>query len=119
MKSRFVFAAFAIIVALAPVQSAHATLNRIYEKTAQSGKPTRLFSFFNCGRHVIAIARGAFVEHGTIEYKDATQKRCGNADEPVVEVWYTSNPGFVGVDVVTMPMGATQFFITHVAVGPQ
>ena len=37
--------------------------------------------------------------------KDVQINQCGNANEPAKEVWYTSAPGFKGVDTVRFPMG--------------
>ena len=85
--------------------------SRNEEREAQSGKPTRIFNFFDCTSH-IPWQGTAFVDHGTVTYKDVTQKRCGNPSEPAREVWYTSPPGFTGVDTVTFPFsgGASTIF---------
>ena len=45
------------------------------------------------------------VEHGTVTLKDVQVNQCGNPNEPAKEVWYTSAPGFKGVDIVKFPMG--------------
>jgi hypothetical protein len=68
---------------------------------AKSGTPKLIQVYFDCKNHLRFGDTGRFVEHGTITIKDAVQQRCGNANEPVKEIWYTSEPGFVGVDSVT------------------
>jgi hypothetical protein len=72
---------------------------------AKSGEPTRIRVFFDCRLHAPFWLNGAFVEHGSIVFKEATLRACGNANEPVRELWYTSNPGFKGVDKVVLPAG--------------
>jgi hypothetical protein len=79
---------------------------------AKSGEPTRVRTFFDCIRHSPGGGGGAFAEHGTVNVKFVTQKRCGNANEPTNEVWYTSPAGFKGTDTVTIPIsGATRVSI--------
>jgi hypothetical protein len=65
--------------------------------TAQSGKPTRIWSFWNCTPEGGLSASGA-ATNGTITTRNATQNRCGNPRHPVVEMIYTSRPGFKGTD---------------------
>ena len=79
------------------------TLAGEYSKHAKSGEATRIWSFYSCTTHAPSSPSGAFVEHGSVVYKDATIDRCGNANEPAREVWYTSNAGFKGLDKVTIP----------------
>jgi hypothetical protein len=82
---------------------------RIRHKLSEGGafgEPTRIFTFLNCMFHKPWYGT-AFVEHGSIAYKEVTQRRCGNADEPARDVWYTSPPGYKGTDTVTFPFGSS------------
>jgi hypothetical protein len=75
--------------------------------SAISGQPTHIWNFFNCRTHFPMGTTGSFVEHGTVTVKElSTQNRCGNANEPAREVWYTSPPGFKGIDTITFPAGS-------------
>jgi hypothetical protein len=74
-----------------------------YNSHAQSGEARRIWMFYGCRHH--APSAPAFVDHGSVTYKDGVQNRCGNANEPVWEAWYTSAPGFKGLDKVTIPWG--------------
>jgi hypothetical protein len=99
MSSRAALGAIAIAAMLGLTQSACA-IGQDYKKEVLSGKPTRLLTFLNCTSHTPYYGT-AFVDHGVLAYKATTQRRCGNASEPVREVWYTSPPGYKGTDTVT------------------
>jgi hypothetical protein len=90
-----------------------AAASRDEQHEASSGKPTRIFSFFSCTNHH-PYQGAAFVEHGTVTYKDVVGNRCGSVAEPAREVWYTSPPGFTGEDTVTFPFsgGSTIIHVT-------
>lgn len=76
-----------------------------YSSHATSGEGKRIWMFYDCRHHAPSAPNGAFVDHGSVTYKDGVHDRCGNANEPVWEVWYTSTPGFKGSDKVTIPRG--------------
>jgi hypothetical protein len=99
VKSRFTLSFLAVGLTCVSPQSAQA---RQVQKEAQSGKSTLLYTFFNCTSHRPS-QQTAFVAHGMLTYRELTQNRCANADEPARQVWYTSNAGFVGADTVTFP----------------
>ena len=100
------FTLFAIGIAIFAVQptTAYARESQ-FQAHAKSGEPTRIRTFYNCKRHLPGGGGGAFVEHGTVTVKYVIQNRCGNANEPTNEIWYTSTPGFKGLDTVTLPLG--------------
>ena len=102
-RLRLVFAAVTIGVMLAAVQSAAGIREKTVE--ARPGNPTLIFTFWRCGAGGASVPyQGtAFVEHGTLTYKDVTNSRCGSPNWQTREVWYTSSPGFKGVDTVTFP----------------
>jgi phosphate/sulfate permease len=115
MKSRIVSCAFVVAVAIGALSAAQAFGDRVGSKNAKSGEATRIWMFFNCNSHAPFSGTG-FVEHGTLSFKDAVSNKCGNASEPVREVWYTSNPGFTGADTVTIPTGSKGSVVISVAV---
>ena len=76
-----------------------------YSSHAKSGETKRIWMFYDCRHHAPSAPNGAFVDHGKVTFKEGVQNRCGNDNEPVWEVWYTSVPGFNGSDKVTIPWG--------------
>jgi hypothetical protein len=99
--SKMFLAVFGMAAALAPLYSTQAFANT-HRIAARSGKTVRITTFIDCTNHR-PWQGTAFVDHGTVTYKEGTQSICGNPIEPVREVFYTSNPGFTGVDTVTFP----------------
>ncbi|MGO8797599.1 MAG: hypothetical protein ACLQE9_05000 [Roseiarcus sp.] len=110
MKAKFVVSALATAVLIATLQPGAAAAYHYYvERTAAAGAPTHVWTFYNCinciGRKRWPFSGSAFVEHGTVEFKDSVKNRCGLANLPTREVWYTSAPGFSGLDKLTFPRG--------------
>ena len=65
---------------------------------ARSGQPIPVLVYFSCGpRGQFAGASGA-AQHGSVTMRYATGNRCGNPNHPVVQLIYTSRPGFRGQD---------------------
>ena len=65
---------------------------------AQSGRPHILGVYFDCtGRRGLPSPSGT-AYNGTITTRVATGNRCGNPQQPVVQMIYTSRPGFRGRD---------------------
>jgi hypothetical protein len=91
----------ALALGLGFPQSAYPDGVRTEYFTVASGKPALLISFYDCRLHN-PWQGTAFVDHGTVSYKETTEKRCGG-DEPVRQVWYTSPPGYKGEDAVIFP----------------
>ncbi len=92
-----------LVAALFLGQAAQATM-REYHKTAKSGQPTLIGHLYDCNSHVPVGNAGAF-EHGAVNLKDVQIDQCGNHNEPAKEIWYTSTPGFKGVDKVQFMWG--------------
>jgi hypothetical protein len=83
---------------------------RVLNKYAKSGQPTLIYTFWSCSDTPPGGANGSFVEHGTVTTRDVILHKCGDVfesapgmDVPGREIWYTSNPGFTGLDTVTIP----------------
>jgi hypothetical protein len=75
----------------------------VFENHARSGVPTRVRTFYDCQHHSPGGSGAGTAEHGTVASKFVVQNKCGNLNEPTNEYWYTSNPGFKGLDTVTIP----------------
>ena len=75
---------------------------RVSNAAVDSGVPTRIWRFYNCHNH-IPSERTAFVDHGRLDYRQSATDRCGNANEPVREIWYTSPAGYHGADSIVFP----------------
>lgn len=107
MRSKSALAALSVAALFATVQFATAAAYRTYvERTVAAGVSTHIWTFASCtGRIRYPFSRTAFVEHGTVAFKELTGSRCGLANVITREVWYTPAPGFVGVDRLTFPRG--------------
>ena len=57
-----------------------------YSSHAKPGEATRIWMFYDCRHHTPSAPSGAFVDHGSVSYKDGVHDRCGNVSEPVWEV---------------------------------
>ena len=79
-----------------------------YDVHSKSGQASRIWIFYDCKRHNPTGANAGIADHGTVQLKDVVQNECGNPNEPTREVWYTSAPGFKGVDRVVLPRGSQQ-----------
>jgi len=88
---------------------------RIQDLYVNAGRPTLVWTYWNCGDKPLGGTRGAFLHNGTIVMRDVTVSRCGDEfagapakQVPGREVWYTPNPGFItGYDIVEMGGGPT------------
>ncbi len=92
-----------LVAALFVGQAAQATMME-FHKTAKSGQPTLIGHIFDCKSHSPVGNAGA-LEHGAVTLKDVQMNQCGNPNEPAKEIWYTSTPGFKGVDTVQFRWG--------------
>jgi hypothetical protein len=102
-----------IVVAVCAASPALAT-RRIKDLYVAAGRPTLVWTYWNCVDMPLGGARGAFVHNGTISMREVTVQRCGDEfagapmrDVPGREVWYTPNPGFRGLDTMEMGGGPT------------
>jgi hypothetical protein len=107
MNAKLVLGALATVAVLAPVGAATAAAYRTYvERSAASDVPTHIWTFSNCiGRQHYPFSGTAFAEHGTVTFKEAVKNRCGDPNAIAREVWYRSDAGFAGIDIVTFPRG--------------
>jgi hypothetical protein len=65
---------------------------------AQSGRPLILGAYFNCTSRGGLPSPSGTAYNGTITTRVTTGNRCGNPYQPVVQMIYTSRPGFRGQD---------------------
>src|SRR5271165_4469433 len=82
---------------------------------SKSGKPVLVGAFVDCRNHV-PYSGTAFVQHGTVTMKSLTINRCGNPKEPTNAYWYTSEPGFKGLDEGNFSYTSGSAIIVHVTV---
>ena len=82
---------------------------------AKSGVPVILGAFFDCEYH-FPYQGTAFVQHGTVMYKDITINECGYPKEPARVIIYVSDPGYKGPDEVNFPLGSGTAFVAHLTV---
>jgi hypothetical protein len=96
-----------LVAALAALQTSPAWAYRTYVvRSAASGVPTHIWTFYNCvGRVHYPFSGTPFAEHGAVAFREVAKTRCGVADLPTREVWYTSIAGFAGVDRLVFPRG--------------
>jgi hypothetical protein len=86
-----------------------------WHRHAKSGQPADIGFFWDCKTH-IPLDFTSFIEHGTISFRDSFKNRCGNAQEPVKEIYYTSTPGFKGNDTAIFPNGQRYRSIFYIVV---
>ena len=67
---------------------------------AQSRRPTILGVYFNCTPRGGLPSPSGTALNGTITTRQAVGSRCGNPNQPVVQIIYTSRPGFRGQDEI-------------------
>src|SRR5271157_723700 len=50
----------------------------LFTAHARSGQPSRIWNFYDCTTHSpVSEVAGAFVEHGSVSFKDTVGNRCG------------------------------------------
>jgi hypothetical protein len=73
-----------------------------YSVAVSDSRPTLIGRFNDsCQHHAPPMLSGT-AEHGVVTTKEGVRRACGNSAEPVTEVWYRPEPGFHGVDHVTL-----------------
>src|SRR3954470_13498601 len=87
------------ILALSASASVESAMAQMQPRTTRSGQPVRVYSFWDCTRGNTPQASGS-AAHGTVATREATQNRCGNPKQPVIELYYTPQAGFKGEDEV-------------------
>jgi hypothetical protein len=97
-------------------KAAQYAVPRVVEKETKSGAPVLLGLFVDCKTHV-PYQGSAFAQHGQVIARDVSVRQCGSPKEPARAYWYTSNPGYKGVDEVVFSSGSAGSFLTaHVTV---
>jgi hypothetical protein len=93
----YVFASATVIVLLGLAGISPASAQQPV-RFAQSGRPLILGVYFNCGPRGGLPSPSGTAYNGAIMTRVATGNRCGNPHQPVVQMIYTSRPGFRGRD---------------------
>ena len=104
-----------LVSACGGAQSAQYVIPIVRDVEAKSGAPVLIARFFDCRNHV-PYEGTAFVQHGKVTMKRLTINQCGNPKEPANAYWYTSDPGFKGVDEVNFSDVSGSALIVHVTV---
>ncbi len=82
---------------------------------ARTGAPVLIGRFVDCKAHV-PYEGTAFVQHGKVTMKRVTIKQCGNQNEPATAYWYTSDPGYKGIDEANFSYVSGSALIVHITV---
>ena len=103
----FTIAAIAMVAAISDASAALST-----SQTVNSGQKTGLVAFWNCDSHVPPIVQVDTPMHGTATVVMMTGDYCEHSGEPMEAVFYQSNPGFRGMDEVTVygPYGEVEAY---------
>ena len=115
--SRIIGSAIVLVAASLVIPPAEAGMME-FHKTAKSGQPTLIGRLWSCKTHVPPAGSQSGPQHGSVTLKDGQYNQCGNPNEPVKEVWYTSASGFKGEDSVQYLWGyrGVNGIMYHVAV---
>jgi hypothetical protein len=82
---------------------------------ARTGAPVLIGRFVDCKAHV-PYEGTAFVQHGKVTMKRVTINQCGNQNEPATAYWYTSDPGYKGIDEANFSYVSGSALIVHITV---
>ena len=82
---------------------------------ARTGVPVLIGRFVDCKAHV-PYEGTAFVQHGKVALKRVTINQCGNPNEPATAYWYTSDPGYKGIDEANFSYVSGSALIVHITV---
>jgi hypothetical protein len=95
MKYGLGLAGLALLVAHPAAAQSYAT---------SAGKRVKVYVSFDCVKHRPRLVSYT-ANNGSLETVSSTADKCGNASEPVVELWYTPKAGFRGTDEVFITGG--------------
>jgi hypothetical protein len=73
-----------------------------YSVSVPAGQSTLIGAFNDACQHHIPPMLSGTADHGVVTTKEGVRRSCGNAAEPVTEVWYRPAANFRGVDHVML-----------------
>jgi hypothetical protein len=106
------------LIATAGCDAAHSAqyiVPQVRHVEAKTGAPVLIGRFVDCRTHAPYEGR-AFVQHGKVTMKRTTMNQCGNPNEPATAYWYTSDPGFKGVDEANFSLVSGSALVVHITV---
>jgi hypothetical protein len=106
---------FLAIVACDAAESAQYAIPRVRDVETKTGAPVLIFTFIDCKAHA-PFEGTAFVQHGKVSMRRTTINQCGNPKEPANAYWYTSDPGFKGIDEANFSYVSGSVLIVHITV---
>ena len=96
-------------------RSAQYSVPTVREVETRTGASVLIGAFIDCRSHV-PYDGTAFVQHGKITMKRMTINQCGNPKEPSTVYWYTSDPGYKGIDEANFSLVSGSALIVHITV---
>jgi hypothetical protein len=87
----------------------------VREVETRTGAPVLIGRFIDCKAHA-PYEGTAFVQHGKVTMKRTTMNQCGNLNEPATAYWYTSDPGYKGIDEANFSLVSGSALIVHITV---
>jgi hypothetical protein len=88
---------------------------RVRHVETRTGAPVLIGRFIDCKAHA-PYEGTAFVQHGKVTMKRTTMNQCGNLNEPATAYWYTSDPGYKGIDEANFSLVSGSALIVHITV---
>lgn len=110
-----IVAVFVAVAACNAAQSAQYSVPTVRDVETKTGVPVRIGSFIDCRSHA-PFEGTAFVQHGKVTMKHMTLNQCGNSSEPTTVYWYTSDPGYKGLDEANFSFVSGSALIVHITV---
>jgi hypothetical protein len=96
-------------------RSAQYSIPRVRQVETRTGAPVLIGAFVDCRSHA-PYEGTAFVRHGKVAMKRITLNQCGNPKEPATAYWYTSDPGYKGLDEANFSYVSGSALIVHITV---
>ena len=96
-------------------RSAQYIVPTVRDVETRTGAPVLIGRFIDCKAHA-PYEGTAFVQHGKVTMKRTTMNQCGNPNEPATAYWYTSDPGYKGIDEANFSMVSGSALIVHITV---
>jgi hypothetical protein len=111
----YIIAGLISTVACEAARSAQYIVPTVRDVETRTGAPVLIGRFIDCKAHA-PYEGTAFVQHGKVTMKRTTMNQCGNPNEPATAYWYTSDPGYKGIDEANFSMVSGSALIVHITV---
>jgi hypothetical protein len=111
----YIIAGLISTVAYEAARSAQYIVPTVRDVETRTGAPVLIGRFIDCKAHA-PYEGTAFVQHGKVTMKRTTMNQCGNVNEPATAYWYTSDPGYKGIDEANFSMVSGSALIVHITV---